>query len=472
MENILLIGGFVLTQAIIVALSIWVGAKSKGKITKNSMPVVAGLIIGTLVGGSSTVGTAQLAFHYGLSAWWFTLGGGISCLVLAFVYAVPLRRTGCPTLIGMIQKEYGSKAGFTASILNSLGTFINIISQIISATAVFAVVFPSMNVIFAAAISAALMVFYVVFGGTKGAGTIGIVKAALLYLTVISCGVIVLQQVGGLPGFTSMVNTIDNPEGINFFSLFARGFNKDFSAAISLLLGVITTQTYAQAVLSGRTDRAARGGAIISAFLIPPIGAGGILVGLYMRAHASLYPGLTAKTALTTFITSHMSPLLAGVILGALLITTIGAGAGLSLGVSSVLSNDVVTRITHRFDQPQARERMGRVWIVIILALATCFSTGVLGDIILQYAFLSMGLRAAVVFCPLCAALFLPGRIHSRWALAAIITGPAVVIVGNLIGLPFDPLLLGIAAALVIMAVGLKLSTPSKTRVPNHNKKE
>ena len=45
--------------------------------------VVAGLIMGTLVGGSSTVGTAQLAYNYGMSAWWFTLGGGIACLVLA-----------------------------------------------------------------------------------------------------------------------------------------------------------------------------------------------------------------------------------------------------------------------------------------------------------------------------------------------------------------------------------------------------
>ena len=33
--------------------------------------------MGTLVGGSSTIGTAQLAFDYGISAWWFTLGGGV-----------------------------------------------------------------------------------------------------------------------------------------------------------------------------------------------------------------------------------------------------------------------------------------------------------------------------------------------------------------------------------------------------------
>ena len=40
--------------------------------------LVAGSIAGTVVGGGATVGTAQLAYSFGLSAWWFTLGSGIA----------------------------------------------------------------------------------------------------------------------------------------------------------------------------------------------------------------------------------------------------------------------------------------------------------------------------------------------------------------------------------------------------------
>lgn len=36
-------------------------------------------------------------------------------------------------------------------------------------------------------------------------------------------------------------------------------------------------------MLAGRTDREARKGALISACMIPPIGIGGILVGMYTR---------------------------------------------------------------------------------------------------------------------------------------------------------------------------------------------
>ena len=48
--------------------------------------VVAGTIIGTLVGGQSTVGTAQLAFSFGISAWWFTMGMALGCVALAIGY--------------------------------------------------------------------------------------------------------------------------------------------------------------------------------------------------------------------------------------------------------------------------------------------------------------------------------------------------------------------------------------------------
>lgn len=452
----LLIFGLAATLIAIVGLSIWSGAKNKGGEAKNSMPVVAGVIIGTLVGGSSTVGTAQLAYNYGLSAWWFTLGGGIACLILALVYAGPLRRSGCPTLVGMIRKEFGSAAGMSASILNSVGTFINVISQLISATAVIAVIAPDMGIIPALIISAVFMALYVVFGGTKGAGMVGIVKTVLLYVAMMACGVMVLNMVGGFSAFVDMVHGIDNPAGVNFFSLFARSVGTDAGACLSLILGVLTTQTYAQGVLSGKTDRAGKGGALLSAFLIPPIGAGGILVGLYMRANAALYPGLTAKTALTTFVTAHVPPLLAGVILGALFVAVVGTGAGLALGIATIVNNDIVKKITHRFDDPKKASALSKVWIVAVLALACCLSTGTLGDTILQFAFMSMGLRGAVVFVPLLCALWLPGRIDKKFAVASIIVSPVLVLIFGVVKvLPFDPLFVGILASFVIMGVGL-----------------
>lgn len=447
--------GLAVTLLLIVGFSIWSGTQVK-KSQRNSMAVVAGVITGTLVGGSSTIGTAQLAYQYGMSAWWYTLGAGIACLVLALVYARPLRRTGCTTLVGIIRKEYGPQAGMAVSVLSSVGTFINVIPQVISATAVLAVVFPALGLEAAVLLSVVFMILYVIFGGTKGAGIIGIVKTVLIYLAMIAAGVMVLRMAGGLSGFTKEVQQLQDPVCENFFSLFSRGIGTDTGACLSVILGVITTQTYAQGVLSGKTDKDGVRGALLSAFLIPPIGIGGILVGLHVRANAALYAGVTAKTALTAFINAHMPPLLAGIILGTLFITVVGTGAGITLGIATTLTNDILAQLVKRFDRPKAKAVLSKVMIVAVLAIAGILTCGPLGDTILRFTFLSMGLRGAVVFMPLTCALWLPGRIPRKYALASVICAPLVVLLFGLWNvLPFDPLFAGVAVSLIIMLLGL-----------------
>ena len=454
--NGLLYTGLAATLLIVVSLSVWSGTRAK-KDKRNPMPVVAGVITGTLVGGSSTIGTAQLAFQFGMSAWWYTLGAGLACLVLALVYTLPLRRTGCTTLVGIIRKEYGPKVGMAVSVLSSVGTFINVIPQVISATAVLAVIFPAMELPTAVVISVAFMILYVIFGGTKGAGIVGIVKMILIYLAMIAAGIMVLQMAGGFRGFTEEVHAIADPGCANFFYLFSRGICTDAGAGLSAVLGVLTTQTYAQGVLSGRTDKDGVRGALVSAFLIPPIGLGGILVGLHMRANAALYSGITAKTALTAFINAHMPPLLSGIILGPLFITVVGTGDGITLGISTMLTNDVLCQLVSRFRQPKLKAVISRVMIVLVLSVAGLLACGSLGDIILQFTFMSMGLRGAVVFVPLSCALWLPGRIPRRYAIASVIAGPSVVLLFGLRNvLPFDPLFIGVGASLLSMAAGLR----------------
>ena len=402
--------------------------------------------MGTLVGGSSTVGTAQLAYNYGLSAWWFTLGAGIACVFLALVYAKPLRRANCPTLVGIIRREFGDATGMLASVLSAVGTFINIISQLISATAVIAVVAPAFSTEIAVAVAVVFMILYVIFGGTKGTGMVGIVKMALLYVAMLACGVLVLR----------LAKVADLVKAVPELSLFARGISTDGGACLSLILGVLTTQTYAQAVLAAKSDKAGVQGALISAFLIPPIGIGGILVGLYMRANTALYPGLTAKTALTTFVTAHMHPVLAGVVLGGLFIAVVGTGAGLALGISSVIQNDIVKRLSRK------ERDLSKLWIVLALVAAGLLSCGALGDTILQFAFMSMGLRGAVIFAPLLFALWLPGKVRAKYAIASIIAGPATVLVFGLWKvLPFDSLFAGIGISLLIMTIGSLQKKPT-----------
>lgn len=157
--------GLLISVLGIAAIAIYSGTKPQTFANVNGPAIVTGILIGTLVGGSSTVGTAQLAYTYGMSAWWFTLGGGIACLILALFYVKPLRRSGCMTLAAIVGKEYGERTDMVASVLNSIGTFINVISQLLAGTAVIAVIFPNLGIVWELVITAVFMAVYVIFGG-------------------------------------------------------------------------------------------------------------------------------------------------------------------------------------------------------------------------------------------------------------------------------------------------------------------
>ena len=446
--------GIIITFLAIIGISFYSGRKVKSGSDFDSARgnasagIVMGALLGTLVGGSSTVGTAQLAYTYGMSAWWFTLGGGIACLLLAIFFVKPIRASKAATLVGIISGAYGEKAGIAASILSSIGTFINILSQLIAATAIIEIILPNISPILSMAIAMILMIIYVVFGGMLSIGNVGLMKLILLFVAVIAGAGFVLYHSGGI---SLLWNNLDHD---TYFNLFARGVGVDGGAGLSLILGVFSTQSYASALLMGKTDRAARRGAVLSAVLIPLIGIGGILIGQYMKVTE---PNLvSAKMAFPQFITEHMPPVLAGVILATLIITVIGTGAGLSLGICTVINRDIVKKRTHKFDDPKKNLVFTRLLLIGILVLAAVLCICPIGDTILNFAFMSMGLRGAVIFVPLCCALWLRDRVDSRWILVSIIVSPIVVLVFGLLKiLPFDALFVGVIFSLAACAAGL-----------------
>lgn len=486
--------GIAITLALIVAVSILSGRGIKSASDfdtgggKGGALLVCGGITGALVGSQATIGTAQIAYQYGLSALWFTLGSCFGCIILALFYVVPLRRSGCVTVMQIISNEYGKRAEYTGSVLCSLGIFISVLAQLIACSGLITVLFPAISMGAAAAFSALIMALYVIFGGARAAGAGGILKLALLYLssiialvlvlflsdgslfnflraTVLDTGIGQVQQALSLP-------TLSTPADISaqFFNLLARGPFKDLGSGLSLILGVLSTQTYIQAVLTGKSNSAAKKGALLSAFLIPLIGIAATLVGLYMRATTITHAELDALTAagqaipnlpilektiqaFPMFVIQHMPPLLGGIILGTLIISVIGGGAGLSLGVSTILVNDIYKKLSPRFNDSLTARRATRLTIVACLAIAAALAAAVPGALINDFGFLSMGLRGATVFIPMSCALFFKKRIAPKYALASIIAGPLAVLVGNFT-VSFDPLIIGLAICIGIMCIG------------------
>ena len=495
--SILHVAGLMATIALIVGIGFYSGKKVSsaedfsGGGGKAGPWIVCGAIMGTLVSGQATIGTAQLAFTYGMSAWWFTLGSGLGCLILAVGFTVPLRRSCCKTLLQIVSREYGPKAESLGSAFCSIGIFISVVAQVLAATALFTTIIPSMNHLTAALISIVLMAIYVVFAGLGG-----VAKLILLYVSSIVGGVLVFGLAHGFSGLMETLQALlagtelGELSGLadasavrsRFTSLIARGASKDIGSGLSLILGVLSTQTYAQGIWSGKSDSAARTGSLLSALLIPPIGIACIMIGLYMRGHCitaaevetlqamgQAVPADMIRIASTSqvfpvFVVTFLPKLLGGVVLGTLFMTVVGGGSGLALGMASILVTDIFTRkSTHLKESSRTFLAVTRGTILGILVVAAIVAILVPGAMINDFGFLSMGLRGAVVFLPMCGGLWLKGKIGSSYAVASIIAGPIAVLAGKLMGLPFDPLFFGMAVCLLIMLAGLAQGGRSKS---------
>lgn len=419
------------------------GEFDKGGQSSGAFLVMGGLL-GTLAGGSSTVGTAQLAFNHGLSALWFTLGAAIGCVILAFFLVTPLRKSGCSTIVGLVTREYGAKTGAVAGVLSSFGIMLNLVAQVLSANALLTALFP-LNSNLCAVISATMMFLYV-FGGVKGTGYLGVAKTSLLYITIIASTILCICLSGGFWVFAENL-----PHG-QYFNMISRGAGIDLGAGLSVVLGVISTQTYIQTILSAKDDKSAKKGAVVSGILMVLIGLGSVLIGYFMRITV---PDLTPSQAFPQFIKTYMPPFVSQLMLVVLLITVVGTGAGLSLGLSTTISNDIIKKLLPKNTSDKKMLHITRSVILISLVLAVLITYSNLKSTILTWGFMSMGLRAVVLLLPMLCALFLPGKTKPAAAIISASVGLVLMIVVFLspISKSIDPLIIGMSAAVIIYLI-------------------
>jgi SSS family solute:Na+ symporter len=143
-------------------------------------------------------------------------------------------------------------------------------------------------------------------------------------------------------------------------------------------------------------------------------------------------------------------------VLAALFIAVLGTGAGLALGIGVIVSRDFYAQKKGKKASDSETLLFSRLSIMAVLFFAALFTTGNLSSLILQWSYLSMGLRGAAILAPLMGALFFKGKIGVTWALASIVGGPSSMILWkSLFPTGLDPLLPGMAISFLCMAIGL-----------------
>lgn len=445
--------GVLFAIILIMGVGLYAGSKVKSSTDfstggrKAGWPLVTGTLLGTFVGGASTIGTAQLAFQFGFSAWWYTIGGGIGFIILGLGMSKKFYISSAETIPQFLVNTYGRRIGAISSVFTSVGIFFNLVAQVLSFVALMGAMF-HMSPIISSSIGVVFALAYVLFGGILGTGFAGLAKLFLVYFAMLSCGIAAYFTMGGVSGFTSVLPAFP------WFSMFGRGIEKEMAAVFSVLVGILSTQTYMQAVVSAKDLRESRKGALAAALLSPPIGICGILVGLFMRVN---FPNTLSAEVFPTFIMQFLPPIVAGIVLGTLLIAVIGTWAGLTLGISTMFTRDIYQKYIKVNASGKETLLVQRGLILSICVITAIIANGNAGSLILGWTYLSQGLRGCTALFPLLGAMLLPRFVTPMAGVVAVTLGPLVNI-GWFILYPkgIDPLYPGlIASAIALIVVSL-----------------
>lgn len=446
MENLVYITSTVITLFIVSLFGFMASRKIKsssdfavGGRSLNSRQV-AGSIIATIVGGASTIGTSQLAFDKGVNSMWFTLGASIACVFLGLFLAGPLRRAEVDTISEFLVRYYGKRAGIITSVLTSLAIFIHITGQTLSSVAILTSMFFIKENI-AVIITMFLIISYIIFGGFWGTSIVGIFKTLLLYGTLIISGVIVIKGFSGIEGLATSFPK--DP----WFNLFSGGMWEGIAQGFSMVVGIAATQTYLQAMFAGKNEGASRNGAFISAILIPPIGLICTLIGMFMRAN---HPLILSKQALPSFILTYLNPWIGGIMIATLIISVVGTGSGLTLGISTMLSRDLYKKIINPKASDEQELRVLRILVFAVTFLTMIMVFLNMDSLILKWGFLSMALRGTVIFVPLLFAIIFKEKVCEKSGLISMVVAPILTILAAILKLPIEPLYVGIITSLAI----------------------
>lgn len=360
---------------------------------------VAGVIIGTLVGGASTIGTVQMAYYYGVAGVIFTLGSGIACLLLGLVFSKKLYDYKITTVTEFIGKYFGERFKKISSFFSTLGIYIHIIAQVIASGAIVSFFFNT-NLTIGSLISSLLILTYSVYGGVKGSSVIGKIKIFVIYIVMILSFVEAFRH-NGLEIFEKL------PKNTNWLSLFSYGKKKAIFDVIFMIIGVLSTQVYLQAIFSAKSKKDAILGSILSALLIPPIGFLSVYIGMYVRANG--FATESGAEVFSYFINSHFPVAISSIILAFIMFIILGTASGLVVGVTTNIFKDFLSNLNFK-------DEIKIIRLVNTVVVLTSFLIVMMGiqSKILKWSYLSMGIRGSIIFLPLISVLYLKDKINLK----------------------------------------------------------
>jgi len=387
--------------------------------------LVGGSLTATIIGGSSTLGLAGLAFRQGLTGCWWLLVGipGLAGLLL-FVPA--LRAQPAYTLPQLIGRWYGP-AMRRASAALVAASWLGIVGAQASAAGSILATFMGGRPRMWTLAAGGLFILYTAAGGQLSVMGTDLLQLALILAGIGSCLAAGLLRVGGLPGLGAALRAASGPPGAEALAFpFSGAFGPVDLALLLLVVGstYLTGPDMLSRVFCARSDRAARGGILGAACLIAPFAPAMALIGLLARARR---PTASCEAALPELGRTVLPAPLAALCMIALLSAFLSSADSTLLTLAAVINLDLL----HRPDGPAPA--VGELRLTVVGAGAAAVAVGALSGGVIPSLLLGYSVFSGGLFVPILAAL--AGRpMRPLPVMVACAAGGSLALAGRLAG--------------------------------------
>lgn len=410
----------------------------------------AATLAATHLGGGFILGSGEAGYTGGIGGIWYGMATGIGLLVLGLVAAKPLRQLALYTTGDYLAKRYNSKLlQVLAALLSMLAMTGILAAQVKAAEGIMAML--GFAPLAGAIAATAIFIVYTAASGMWGVVVTDFLQVSIALGGIIAAALLGLSRAGGFEA----IKTATGPE---FFQPLAPGGGTIMWIVLPTVLYTLVGQDLLQRLFSARTPKIAKISALAAGILLIVVALFPVVAGM---AASVLLPGLeNPRAAIPTLITELFPPVMAGIVLAAIMAAIMSTADSLLCAGVANLVNDLWRK---GLGKPDSNLRLLSTIATLGMgaaALAVAIAAPSIIDALI-YAYL---MYTAGVFIPVMAGLFW-ARATTLGAITAMISGSAITLAGavNLINIPLPLEVAGMLVSLIAL-VSVSLFLPQRNK--------
>jgi len=400
-----------------------------------------GAMTAVFLGGSSTIGTAQLGYESGFSGIWFVFSMGLGIMFFGLLLLQRITDFKLMTISELLGKLFNVQSKLIGTVVAALYALMVTVTQVIAIGVLLSAIF-DWSVITSMLIGGGIVFFYTILGGMWS-----VTMTDVFQFSIITIGIflvmlpISLSKVGG---FGQLYTQLPS----NFFDVTDIGMTEIIKYITTYTLGMMVGQDIWQRYFTAKNKKVAR--------------TGGVLVGIYSLIYSIamviigmcaliIIPNIPDTQNVFTIMAFETLPSgLLGLVFAAVAAAIMSTASGTLLASSTLIAKDILKDqfFQHYSDRQFLKlSRMTTFIVGIIAIVISLWIQELLVAIDVAYAIL-----AGSIFIPIVFGVFWR-KTTSKAAFYAITISALVVIGGLLIeGLSStNPILYGIGVNIIVI---------------------